>query len=233
MQKYTKLNQKGLTGSQLKWVAILTMTIDHVGAFLLEPALVSGLVGSQFSGLNMVLRLIGRLAFPLFTFLLVEGFIHTRSVKKYLLQLGIFALFSEIPFDLAKEGVLVEFTYQNIFFTLFIGLLTIALFDRFKEEKYLKWLVLILGMLLAEVLKTDYAAFGILVVFVFYYFHKDKELRNPVVGILLLLQATAIFALVPIQLYNGERGKQNKYFFYLFYPLHLLLFFFIRILLFK
>lgn len=233
MQQNEWIKKYGLTGSYLKWIAILTMLIDHIGAFLLEPALESGLVSTQFTGLNMVLRLIGRLSFPLFTFLLVEGFTHTRAVKRYLVQLGIFALVSEVPFDLAKEGVLLEFTYQNIYFTLLIGLLTITLFDRFKEEKYLRWLILIIGMLLSEVLQTDYAAFGILLIFVFYYFRTDKQLRTPIVGLLLLFQITAIFSLIPIYLYNGKRGKQSKYFYYLFYPVHLLLFFIIRVILFK
>lgn len=233
MWKYADMKQRGLTGSHLKWIAIVTMLIDHTGAFLLEPAMVEGLVSNQFSGLNMGVRLIGRLSFPLFTFLLVEGFTHTQNVKRYLMQLGIFGLVSEVPFDLAKEGVLLDFTYQNIFFTLFIGLLTITLFDQFKEKQYLRWLFLILGMVLAEVLQTDYGAFGIILIFIFYFFHADKELLNPIVALLLLLQTTAIFAIIPIHLYNGKRGKQKKYFFYFFYPVHLILFFFIRFLLFK
>ncbi len=233
MQKNQWIRQKGLKGSHLKWIAIVTMLIDHIGAFLLEPAIVTGLVSSEFRGLNMVLRLIGRLAFPLFTFLLVEGFTHTRNVKKYLIQLGIFALISEIPFDLANGGVFFDFTYQNIFFTLFIGLLVISLFNQFEEMKYLRWVIPVIGMRLAAALQTDYAAFGILVIFIFYYFRADKQLRNPIAAILLLRQPTAIFALVPIQLYNGERGKQNKYFFYLFYPAHLLFLFFIRVILFQ
>lgn len=224
------MTKRELTGSDLKWIAIVTMFIDHIGAFLLEPLLVNGHLGNQFSGVNMVLRLVGRLSFPLFAFLLVEGFVHTRNIKRYLLRLGIFALLSEVPFDLAKEGVLLEFTYQNIFFTLFIGLLTITVFDQVKEEKYLKWLPLVIGMVLAEVFRTDYAAYGILVVFLFYYFRSNKELRNLVAGLLLLSQATAIFALIPIHLYNGKRGQQNQSFFYLFYPFHLLFFFLIQIL---
>lgn len=227
------MNLRRLTGRDLKWFAIVTMVIDHTGAFLLEPAMVTGLVSNQFSGLNIVLRLIGRLSFPLFTFLLVEGFVHTRNIKRYLAQLGVFALVSEIPFDLAKEGMLFDFTYQNIFFTLFIGLLTITLFDRFKAAQYLKWVILVTGMILAKVLQTDYAAFGILLIFVFYYFRENKIVGNIVVSLLLFLQTTAILALIPIRLYNNKRGKQKKYFFYLFYPIHLLLFFIIRVSLFK
>lgn len=176
MQKNQWIRQKGLKGSHLKWIAIVTMLIDHIGAFLLEPAIVTGLVSSEFRGLNTVLRLIGRLAFPLFTFLLVEGFTHTRNVKKYLIQLGIFALISGIPFDLANGGVFFDFTYQNIFFTLFIGLLVISLFNQFEEMKYLRWVIPVIGMRLAAALQTDYAAFGILVIFIFYYFRADKQL---------------------------------------------------------
>lgn len=227
------IKKTSLTGSDLKWIAIITMVIDHMGAVILEPAISNGVVASQLSSLNMILRLIGRLSFPIFAFLLVEGYIHTRNVKKYILQMGLFALISEIPFDLANQGVLFNPSYQNIFFTLFIGLLTITLFNRFQEKSYLRWLLLIGGMLAASILKTDYSAIGILIIFVFYYFRKNKTLRNIVVSPLLFLQLTAVFTLLPIQSYNGKRGKQNKLFFYLFYPVHLILFYFIRILFFS
>lgn len=218
---------KGLSGSSLKWLAIGTMLIDHIGAFILEP--LTGPSSSQiFLTLALITRLIGRIAFPIFTFLLVEGFIHTNHLKKYVLQLGLFAILSEIPFDLAHSSVMFDFSYQNVFFTLLIGLVVITIFDHLKNHAYTRWLVPIFGMVLATFLQTDYAAIGILIIFVFYYYHDQKLERNILNGILFLLQATAVLALIPIQLYNGQRGKQNKYFFYFFYPVHLLLLFFIR-----
>ncbi|WP_034551943.1 TraX family protein [Carnobacterium funditum] len=248
MEKSYKLGEISLTGSTLKWIAILTMLIDHIGAFLLEPYLLNhGIgIGSIFGGtglptdssyyvlfqIDIVLRLIGRLAFPIFAFLLVEGFLHTSNLKRYIFQMGVFALLSEIPFDLANTGLILEFSHQNIFFTLFIGLICIAIFDRFNKTSVSKWLVLILAMILSEIFNVDYSMIGILSIFIFYYFHDNFTLRNSLNGLLFLLNLTAVFSLILIQLYNGRRGKQNKILFYIFYPAHLLLLFLIRTILF-
>jgi hypothetical protein len=248
MEKTNKLDKPSLSGSSLKWLAVITMLIDHIAAFLIEPYLLNRGVNniSLFLAndlpagsshyflyqLYVVFRLVGRLSFPIFAFLLVEGFLHTRHLKRYITQLGLFALLSEIPFDLASEGVLLEFSHQNIFFTLFIGLLCISLFDSFDEKNDSKWIVLLLALLISEIFKVDYSVIGLLSIFIFYYFHDHVLLRTVLNGLLFLINLTAIFALIPIQLYNGERGKQNKIFFYLFYPGHLLLLFLIRTILF-
>ena len=106
----TKLsNFLGLTSNQLKIIALVAMTCDHVGKELLPQC--------------QILQIIGRLAFPIFAYTLVEGFMHTHDVKKYLMRLGILALLSEIPFDLAFNGTILEFGHQNVFFTLFLGIL--------------------------------------------------------------------------------------------------------------
>ena len=146
--------------------------------------------------------------------------------------MGVFALLSEIPFDLANAGLILEFSHQNIFFTLFIGLICIAIFDRFNKTSDSKWLVLISAMILSEIFNVDYSMIGILSIFIFYYFHDNFTLRNSLNGLLFLLNLTAVFSLILIQLYNGRRGKQNKTLFYIFYPAHLLLLFLIRTILF-
>ncbi|MCA9765295.1 MAG: hypothetical protein KC455_02630 [Carnobacterium sp.] len=220
------------------------MFIDHIGAFLIEPYLMSqgvtsvslflanelpqGSAYSLFYQLYVVFRLIGRISFPIFAFLLVEGFLHTHHLKKYISQLGLFALLSEIPFDLASKGVLLEFSHQNIFFTLFIGLLCIASFDSFDKKQDSRWIILLLALLVSELLKVDYSIIGVLSIFIFYYFHDRVLLRTLLNGPLFLMNLTAIFSFIPIQLYNGKRGKQNKAFFYLFYPGHLFLLYLIR-----
>ena len=116
--------QKGLSGSTLKLIAIITMLIDHIGAAVIARLLIAGQGSEMLYKIYYAMRAVGRVAFPIFCFLLVEGFFYTGSRKKYALRLFGFALLSEIPFDLAFSGKILEFGYQNVFFTLLIGLLS-------------------------------------------------------------------------------------------------------------
>lgn len=124
-----------LTSGALKWIALITMFIDHIGAIILEKGAISAYnqgLPSAFSydtsvflsKLDFFIRQIGRISFPIFCFLLVEGFYHTSNRKKYALRLFLFACISEIPFDLCFRGKILEFSYQNVMFTLLIGFLT-------------------------------------------------------------------------------------------------------------
>ena len=153
---------KGLSGSTLKMIAIVTMFIDHIGAVIVERMLLTGNTGvytyEQIYILDRVLRSIGRLGFPLFCFLLVEGFQHTKHVGKYACRLLVFALISEIPFNLAFSGSVFFSTYQNVFFTLLIGLITMwgckQVEDRVSLHAGLQMLlkipVILLGYFVAE-----------------------------------------------------------------------------------
>ena len=153
-----KKTGKGITGSTLKIIAIITMFIDHVGAALFEqyqyavlepmgaeyckaaisskiPWLWADWMGDPVAvqNIDMILRAIGRIAFPIFCFLLVEGFLHTRNVKKYLTRLFIFALVSDVPFDLAFFAE-IGLNHQNVFFTLFLGVMALACIDYLKHK---------------------------------------------------------------------------------------------------
>ena len=121
--------KRGINGSTLKWIAALSMLVDHFAVVFRRGSI---LAGSPLltSGQYYFLRGVGRLAFPIYAFLLAEGFFHTRSVEKYLLRLLLFGLISEIPFDLAFESAWLDMSYQNVFFTLFLGLLAVYLWDR-------------------------------------------------------------------------------------------------------
>ena len=123
------MKKRGLSGSALKWIAVISMLVDHAAVVFFVA---SREVGRPLlsADLYIVLRCIGRLAFPLYAFLLAEGFFHTRSVEKYLLRLFLFGVMSEIPFDLAFRGVWLEGTYQNVYFTLALGLLAVWLWMR-------------------------------------------------------------------------------------------------------
>ena len=324
-----KQKKKGISGSTIKIIAVVTMLIDHVAAALLTRMLISrGLLDISMSGDyvqimqwiadNAVLyygmsamRMIGRLGFPIFCFLLVEGFQKTRNIKKYVFRMGLFALISEIPFDLACSGKVLEFGYQNVYFTLLIGILTLCVFDFFAKHdmhKALQVILTIVGILIlpgyaavafcnfvgsfvaqlgislaylmggqekitilltvvyivfviamviayavfrrvqgsdrawrmcadmaalsvamfaADFLRTDYSGMGVLTIAVMYLFRKRKVISMLSGCVVLTLMSfneiTAFFALIPIALYNGERGLKMKYFFYIFYPAHLLI----------
>lgn len=141
-ESFAVSQKKGITGTGLKIIAMVAMFIDHFAAILISDYLESTIPNisqpelqewfmehRMVAVLEMVMgimRLIGRFGFPLFAFLLVEGFTHTRSVKKYAINLGIFALISELPFNLGFSSILFFPGYQNVFFTLLLGLLCIA-----------------------------------------------------------------------------------------------------------
>lgn len=239
-----KMERKGPSGSTLKLIAIITMLIDHVAAAVLmrflktrgstvDGSLISGLIESgMLQQIYDTMRGVGRIAFPIFCFLLVEGFEHTRDRKKYALRLGLFALLSEIPFDLAFSGCVLEFHYQNVFFTLFLGLLTMMAY-RWTEEQtrwdafprtLLLMIEVLVGMGAAELLSTDYGGRGVWCIMMLYLFRK-KRVWQVVAGCLAFFwwELPAVIAFLPIALYNGKRGWNVKYFFYFFYPVHLLL----------
>jgi len=139
-------------------------------------------------------RIIGRIAFPLFAFMIAEGAGRTRSIHKYMLRLLIFAFVSEIPFDLALfhtplNEVLHETQHQNVFFTLLLGLIAIYVFQLLqkKQLEVLSFPVLLaLAYIAEDVLKTDYGAMGVICIFLFYIFlHAPGKARN--IGIVFTL----------------------------------------------
>lgn len=246
------MEKKGISGSTLKIIAIITMVIDHVAAAILGRfLLVEGIGGlnmqntaeaaAWFSehallyGSYTVMRAIGRISFPIFCFLLVEGFTHTKDTKKYAIRLGLFALISEIPFDLAFQGTVIEFGYQNVFFTLAIGLVAMILFRAVEsnEELYapvryfLFLLIAALCMVWAHVLRTDYAARGVFSILVLYLLRGKGKMQLLVGALSFCWEPTALFAFIPLVFYNKKRGLKLKYLFYAIYPVHLLFIYFV------
>ena len=240
--------RKGISGSTLKLIAVITMVIDHVGAVVLARLLMaSGYKSAYYSSdindlaewlianenlymIYSVTRFIGRIAFPIFCFLLVEGFMRTGNAKKYALRLGIFALISEIPFDLALSSAVFEWTYQNVFFTLFIGFVTMMVLDYIERTEwpfFAKALssgaILLAGAALAEVLGTDYGAKGVLAILALYLFRRSRQWQLVAGCAAFLWEMPALLGFIPIAFYNGKRGMKLKYFFYAFYPVHLVI----------
>lgn len=203
--------QWGLDSFCLKCIALLGMAVDHTGRIL-------------FPELE-VLVVIGRISFPIFAFLLTEGFAHTRDVRKYLRRLGIFAVLSEIFFDLAFFGTLWYPQRQNVFFTMFLGVLLLHVLER-ESSRASRVLEILLVMWAAELLRADYGFRGILLICLFWMFREQRAMLLAA-GVLWnflwgsAVQAFGALAAVPLGLYSGKKGRDMKYFFYIFYPAHL------------
>lgn len=210
-----------LSGSSLKIIAVLSMVIDHCAYYLLEHGTV----------LYEAMRCVGRIAFPVFAFLIAEGFSHTRNKRSYFVQLLGFAFFSEIPWFLLNgaDGT------HNVMFTLALGVVALTLLDRCCEHKVLSFMAVCLVAVLAYYMGTDYDWRGILMIAIFYIIQPQAgNLQDRMIQILFILPLMihygtigAIFASVVILSYNGNRGfitgKAWKYAFYAFYPVHLIL----------
>lgn len=200
----------------LKMIAIVAMLIDHIGAVLFPQ--------------YIELRIIGRLAFPIFAYTLVEGFIYTHDVYKYMIRLGVLALLSEIPFDLAFFNTTLELSHQNVFFTLLLGVFLLHLLIK-TPGKFRKAIWIIAFLLLSEYLHTDYSSMGLLMILVYYYFRENKVLKLMLIAAINVflmgyIQVYAILAMIPIAFHNGKQGLKCKWFFYGFYPIHLLIIYF-------
>lgn len=215
-----------ITGSFLKWLAMVSMLIDHVGAMLLEPWLnaTGGLAypDIDWDTLYMAMRLIGRLAFPIFCFLIVEGYHHTHDVKQYAKRLLIFAFISEIPFNLGVNQTLFDFGHQNVFFTLLAGLLAIWALEKV-ENRWQRLVAIALLVSLAELLNTDYGAYGVIMILLLHWTRRNRRIQVAVGALFNLAQMTAALAFIPIYFYNGKKGRGNAKWLYWFYPVHILI----------
>lgn len=224
--------------------------LQKISKWIADPGSVeSNLMLSGFSqqmwivDLYQWMRNIGRISFPIYCFFIVEGFYKTRDRKRYIRRLAACALISEIPFDLAIYGKVFYLWHQNIFVTLLVGLFAIWALDSVvnlkemsKGTKILTSLCVGAGfVLVAELLFADYAGFGVLCIIVMYLVRKLIEKRIkfwvPIVyvagvAVLCILSPGEVWALLALPLmcfYRGKKGWNAKWFFYLFYPVHLLI----------
>lgn len=237
-----------ISGSTLKMIAVVAMFIDHFAAGVLSRYMAKyGMVDidmanesavAQWMSENsplyityVVMRMIGRIAFPIYCFLLIEGLEHTSNCRKYAGRLLLFAAISEIPFDLLFNGEVLEFGYQNVFFTLFFGFVCLVALQYIDGRSNMAPMLTVICrlaatgtcMLAAHMLYTDYAATGVFCIVILYFFRRNKKQQVIAGCVTFLWELTAPLAFIPIWFYNGTRGWKLKYFFYLFYPLHLFL----------
>ena len=225
------MKKKVLSQEALKLIACVTMFIDHFG-----HAIVPYLPVPYMVNLYYLCRIIGRLAFPIYCFLLVEGMEHTHSPLKYILRLGLGILLAELPFDILFEGGF-TWAYQSVMVTLTLGAVMLLCMKK-TEKKGVQLLLVIPFALLAELAKCDYGGWGIAMIAVFALFERRslqtialllvnacmESAALPVFGIPVSVQLFAVFAMVPIAYYSGRKLSHNRalqWAFYLFYPLHI------------
>ena len=230
------MSKRPLSQEGLKFLACAIMLLDHIGATLIPWG---------------TLRIIGRLAFPIFCFLLAEGAHYTRNPRNYLLRLGIGAILSELPFDLALFGNW-SWQHQSVMITLLLGAMALLAMKRMTQP-LLKILVLLLFAFLADFMNTDYGGAGVLMIALFGLTRERKYgwlvqllgmylicrwiIPGGVVWFIdryVFIEIFAILALIPIWLYSGKKSTSSRavqWAFYLFYPVHLWILYLISILL--
>ncbi len=156
----------------LKLLACITMLIDHMGLVcVVNLHWLDALFGVEDLVHIPLFRLIGRVAFPIFAFMIANGFRHTKNIRHYFIRLLIFAFISEIPFNLMLHNQVLYIGSMNVFFTLIIGLLCIQLHTQYQRlfsyGLILSGITLALGCVTAVLLGSDYTYIGVLTVFLF------------------------------------------------------------------
>ncbi|MDO4939639.1 MAG: TraX family protein, partial [Lachnospiraceae bacterium] len=226
--------------SALKTVAIVSMVIDHIAVAFLDGTATQE---PFLRVLSFIMHAAGRLAFPLFLFLMIEGIRHTGNMIKYLSRMAVFAVISEVPFDLCFFGKIWYPEKQNTLFTLTVCLAVLILIKRLYEtdrmtvgwKTVLSVPVITAGCVLAEVLHFDYGALAVAAAVLMYAF-SNKNIAGYCAGTAVLMlgdlsEAFAFLTVPLVALYNGQRGRGHKYFFYVFYPAHIMILWLIKLML--
>ncbi|MFC1600524.1 TraX family protein [Patescibacteria group bacterium] len=218
---------------QIKLIAIVTMVIDHIGAFFFPE--------------HLIFRTIGRLSFPLFSFLIANGAHYTKNINKYIGRMFIFALISQLPYRAVLNTTSTNGGYLNVLFTFFIALVAISLIRKFRN-KLLILATIVISCIVANHFDVDYGAFGILLIISFYLLFKNY--KATILSFILLSVANSIvptintdsiniskidaapiismFSLIFILAYNYKEGLRAKYLFYFFYPLQFFMIYVIK-----
>ena len=242
--KITNENLKHIRLSQdvLKFIAAALMLIDHSAFGLLHAYLVKNAMSilpqtyTKLNNLYGIGRNLGRLAMPIFAFFVVEGFIKTSNLRKYILRLFVFAVISEVPFDLGLYNSFFYTDHQNVLFTFLISLLMLAFIEWMNKtivglSEPVKWFATISAIIafadVAYMLKTDYSYKGVLLIAVIYLLRECGIFRLVAGAGVVAWEKFAPLSFLLLYFYDPDRKPKHKYFFYLFYPLHLLLIYFL------
>lgn len=234
MKNIKKLKHSlGITNAQMKYIAFISMFIDHFNKVIIGPKLDgSGILLT----ISTIFDIVGRIAFPIFAFMIVEGFMKTRSRTKYLRNLLIFALISEIPYDLFQSVEIINMRSQNVMFSLALGLLMLIVIEKIAEKiknklgfTIISLITALIFAIVAIAISSDYDYHAILVIYVLYIFY-DKRLLGRILAYLVIIKEIySALGFGITLLYNGKKGKQNKLLNYLFYPTHLLVLGLVRV----
>lgn len=213
-----------LSATALKRIAVFAMTVDHVAWYFVPTA----------SPLGQVMHAIGRLTAPIMCYFIAEGYHHTRSVGRYALRLGVFALASHFAFSFFNTGRWFDVSKTGMLFTLLVGLCAIAVYDSDLHEA-VRLVLIPLLLLISE--WGDWGFIAVAWCLIFHVYRDDPAHRDTMYAVFSLVIAAmscgpqlsaglfqfgTLLALPLLRLYNGQRGKHAfKLFFYLYYPLHL------------
>lgn len=258
----------GLSGKDIKLIAVISMLIDHICKILYLPYISLCGISDPYSDFTFsICVLLGRIAFPLFCFMISEGILHSSSRLRYAIRLLLFAFISEIPYDLAFSGKLFDPGRSNVIFTLFLGFLAVVSFNAANniENKSGRIIVKIAAIVgcsfISAVIHSDYSILGVVLIVILSFCHSDRY-KLTVFVIIWIVAGTwlegiidaalssenfnilnssvhqltravyefpAVFSLPIIFHYNGEKGNcARRYFFYLFYPVHLTVLYFLQ-----
>ena len=234
MEKKFSLNR-----TQIKYIAIAAMFLDHTAVFLLPPDKYPNLIFFY-----VIMRTVGRMAGPVMFYFIAEGYRYTSSKLKYGMRLLCFGILSQIPYSLARYGT-ISGTNVNVVITLFMSFLMLVIAGKMKD-KVMKGIVVVTFMILTSF--SDWGVLGPFMVWLFYIYREDRKkqlisyislcLAQIVMSVLIIMSGSIVWyeaiwqicmalPIILIYLYNGESGRKtivNKWAFYLFYPLHLLAF---------
>lgn len=232
-----------ITADGLKLFGCIVMLIQSTGVAVVQNGLIhleqytkeglsQAMAGDSrlmaLAGLGSIMQMIGGMAVPVFAFLLVEGFRNTSSYRKYLLTMIVAALVSELPYDLAVSGKLFDLTSQNALVSMCICLIMLKCLDLFRETKgavgvFIKLLILVAAIVWVSICRGEFGLCLVLLTAVFEIFYTRNVLKTFLGAVISLMYITGPLSFYGLWCYTGERKDRiNKYVFYIFYPMHLL-----------
>lgn len=242
--QFHKRKFRGISGNLLKLIAFFFMLCDDIGYIFIENGVLYGQnamywnmaintpAGQKWLAVADLLRHVGRLSFPIFAYFICEGFLHTKSVPKYMLRMAVFAILSEVPFDLACFGTPYYPEYQNVLFTYFIALVALYLMDQARKlSVILQILIAAVFAYMAYLAKSDYGAVGVGLICALYLLRETKNAKLIVGALISAVESmdylcVSALSFIGLKFYDGTRGRiPMKYFYYAAYPLHYLIFY--------